>query len=458
MENQGKISVEEKNRAIAEQLVYKSDEWIASKSIAPYFLDVVWTEASEILESQNMNISEGGWTIKTTLNQAHQQAAEKAIADNMPENDLQVGLVSMDSENGFVTALVGGRDYSTNSFNRVTRAERQPGSTIKPFLYTAALENGYTPMTFKDVSQTTFTYDNGRQTYTPKNVNGQFATHEMSLAQALAISDNIYAVKTLQDIGYPKFRNILERFNLNATKKEAPSIALGTIETSLYDLTNAYNILSAGGESRSATTILSIENSKGQVVYEYKPPKAKQVVTEEDAYIMTQMLTGIFDDVFSDYSPATGVAIRPKMTHSYAAKSGTTNSDQWMVGYSPSLTAGVWNGYDQGKTLSTQIDMSASKQIWIEFMENVHRDTLNEEFTPPADVQGVVVDITSGKVANDACPSDQRLVYMKKEDIPTESCSSYWFDSDWFNSDSWSNSWDSLMDLLPFESFGNPFD
>ncbi len=101
--------------------------------------------------------------------------------------------------------------------------------------------------------------------------------------------------------------------------------------------------------------------------------------------------------------------------------------------------------------------MAASKQIWIDFMENVHNDTLNEEFTPPPGVQGVVVDITSGKIANDACPSDQRLVYMKKEDIPTESCSSYWFDSDWFNSDSWSNSWDSLLDLLPFESFGNLF-
>ena len=200
MENQGKISAEEKSRAMNEQLVYKSDEWMASKSIAPYFEDVVWAEASEILESQGIDISEGGWTIKTTLNQAHQQAAEKAVAQHMPETDLQVGLVSMDSENGFVTALVGGRDYSTNSFNNVTSANRQPGSTIKPFLYTAALENGYTPMTFKDVSQTTFTYDNGRKTYTPKNVNGQFATHEMSIAQALAISDNIYAVKTLEDI------------------------------------------------------------------------------------------------------------------------------------------------------------------------------------------------------------------------------------------------------------------
>ncbi|WP_431029036.1 transglycosylase domain-containing protein [Lysinibacillus sp. LZ02] len=456
MESQGKITATEKERGVSEQLVYKSDEWIASKSIAPYFLDVVWAEASEILESQNLNISEGGWKIKTTLNQAHQQAAEQAVANHMPDSELQVGLVSMDPHTGFVTALVGGRDYGTSSFNRVTLAQRQPGSTIKPILYTAALEKGYTPMTFKDVSQTTFTYDNGRQTYTPKNVNGQFATHEMSLAQAVAISDNVYAVKTLQDIGYPSFRNVLERFQLNSTKSESPSIALGTIETSLYALTNAYNILAAGGESLHATTILSIENAKGQIVYEYEQPKNEQVVTEADAYIMTQMLTGIFDPVFSDYSPATGVSIRPKMTHTYAAKSGTTNSDQWMVGYSTHLTTGVWNGYDHGKNLSTQADNSTTKQVWIDFMEAVHKGLPNEEFVAPSTVEGVVVDITSGKIATEACPENQRLVYVKAENVPTEKCSTYWFDSDWFNPESLENSWDSLLNWLPFELFKEP--
>lgn len=456
MEDQGKITGSERDRATQEQLVFKSDDWVASKNIAPYFLDAVWEEASDILESKNMNIREGGWTIKTTLNQAHQQAAEKAVAEQMPDSELQVGLVSMDPATGFVTALVGGRDYQTSSFNRVTLAERQPGSVIKPFLYSAALENGYTPMTFKDVSQTTFTYDNGRKTYSPKNVNGQFATEQMSLAQALAISDNIYAVKTLEDIGYGKFRNMLERFHLNTTKEEAPSIALGTIETSLYSLTNAYNILAAGGESREATMIVSIENSKGEVVYEYEPPKAEQLVAQEDAYIMTQMMTGIFDPVFSDYSPATGVSIRSRMTHTYAAKSGSTNSDQWMIGYSPNVTVGVWNGYDQGKTLSGQSDTGSTKQVWIDFMESVHDGMPNEEFAAPSDIEGVVVDVASGKIANDGCPNEQRLVYMKADDVPTEQCSTYWFNSDWFNKDSLEDSWDSLLDWLPFEAFRNP--
>lgn len=443
MGTQGKISDEEKARALKEELVFKSDEWIATKSIAPYFLDTVWNEASEILESKNMAISEGGWIIKTTLNEAHQKAAEKAITTNMPNNDLQVGFVSMDPETGFVTALVGGRDYSVSSFNRVTLASRQPGSAIKPLLYAAALENGFTPLTYLDVGETTFTYDRGRATYTPQNINNEFAKRELSMAQALAISDNVYAVKTLQEIGYDTFQNTLERFHLQASDETQPALALGTTENSLFDLTNAYNILAAGGKNQQATTILSIKNARGDVVYQHEHAPTEQVVSQEDAFLLTDMMTGIFDPIYSDYSPATGVSLRPRMTHTYAAKSGTTNSDQWMIGFTPSLTAGVWNGYDQGKTLSVQADMAASKQIWIDFMENTLAGTANESFTIPNGIAPATIDIVTGKLATDACPS-QRTMYLKVDQIPTEKCSSF----EIFEPDSWNNWWETL----PFEA------
>lgn len=444
MNEQGIITADEQTRATSQQVVLKSDDWIATKSIAPYFLDVVWEEATELLEKKNLSITEGGWTIQTTLNQAHQRAAENAVNNNMPDNELQVGFVSMDADTGYVTALVGGRDYSASSFNRVSLGNRQPGSSIKPILYAAALEKGYTPMSFLDVSETTFTYDSGRATYTPQNVNKKYAEHELSMAQALAISDNVYAVKTLEDIGYRSFRDVQKRFGLNYAEKDTPSIALGTTENSLYDLTNAYNIIAAGGEKRQATTILSITDARGEVVYKNEAPKKEQVVSEEDAFLLTQMMTGIFDPVFSDYSPATGLSLRSRMTHTYAAKSGTTNSDQWMIGFTPSLTAGVWNGYDQGKTLSVQADMAATKQVWIEFMETVLNGRSNESFTVPKGVEAVTVDIHSGMLANNSCP-DQRLVYMKTEDVPTESCSNF----DFFDTDSWGNIWEAL----PFEAF-----
>src|SRR5690606_7417741 len=139
--------------------------------------------------------------------------------------------------------------------------------------------------------------------------------------------------------------------------------------------------------------ILSIKNAEGELIYEYEGPSDEQVISKEDAFLLTHMMTGMFDPVFSDYSPATGVSLRPRMTQIYAAKSGTTVSDQWLIGYSPSLTAGVWNGYDQGKTLSTSSDMSAHKQVWIDFMEKVHRDKKDESFEVPDGIEGVMIDI-----------------------------------------------------------------
>ena len=209
----------------------------------------------------------------------------------MPDSDLQVGFVSMEPKTGYVTALVGGRDYSTSQYNRVTVTERQPGSAIKPFLYAAALEKGYSPLTFKDVSKTTFTYDNGRKEYNPKNVNGKFADHEISLAQALAISDNVYAVKTLVDIGYKDFREMLDRFGLNSSKKELPSLALGSggTESSLYNLTAAYSTIAAGGIHHEPTTILSIEDAEGNIVYENKDQKG----TKEQGHFETYSLKEI---------------------------------------------------------------------------------------------------------------------------------------------------------------------
>lgn len=449
MADQQKITASDKERAVSEEIVFKNEEWVANKSVAPYFLDVVWQEATEILEDKNINISGGGWVIKTTLNQAHQQAAEKAVTQNMPDSDLQVGFVSMDVKTGHVTALVGGRDYGQSPYNRVTQAVRQPGSAIKPLLYGAAIEQGYTPLTYLDVGETIFTYDDGKATYQPRNVNGQFADSNMSLAQAIAISDNIYAVKTLESIGYEPFQEMLQRFNLNYTEEDNPSIALGTIEESLYSLTGAYNTIAANGQKRQPTTILSIQDGNGEVIYEYEGPSDEQILTEQDAFILTELMTGMFDTVFSDYSPATGVSLRPRMTHTYAGKSGSTLSDQWMIGYTPTITAGVWNGYDQGKTLSVQADMSATKKVWIDFMETVHAGQPNQDFEAPSGVEGVVIDIETGKLATDACPK-QRLVYMKTEDVPTETCESV----ELFNRDGWDN----FLDLLPFESFKGIFD
>ncbi len=421
MKAQGYITESQKERALQTKIVLKAEEWADKKRVAPYFLDEVWRETEKILSTKGRHPAEGGWTIRTTLNPHHQQTAEDVITKWMPDSELQIGFMSMDPKSGDITALVGGTHYGKSPFNRATQAKRQPGSAIKPILYAAALENGFNPLTFIMPEKTIFTYDDGRESYEPKNVNGKFADHPISLAQALAISDNIFAVKTLEEIGYKNFQNMAERLGIEATLPALPATALGTTEVTLADMTNAFSRIAAGGVEVQPSTIISIMDAEGKVVYERKKTKKKQVISEQDAFILTHLLTGMFDPVFNDYSSATGLSMRPKQTRPYAAKSGTTISDQYLIGYSPSLTAGVWTGFDVGKQLEDAADQAASKKIWIEFMETAHRGQSAQPFLPPKGVTSVIVDVETGGLAVAECER-QRLMYVKDKDIPEKLC------------------------------------
>jgi len=424
MDSLDMVKSEAVDRARDEQIVLKNEEWKATESVAPYFLDEAWKEAERILAQKGRAIAEGGWTIETTLNTHHQKVAEEVVAEWMPENKLQVGFISMEPETGYVTALVGGSNYTDSSFNRVTQAKRQPGSAIKPLLYAAALERGFSPLTFLESEHTIFTYDDGRSQYEPNNVNGEFANHPITLAQAFAISDNIYAVKTLEKVGYKPFRKILDRLDVEADIQNTPSMALGTAEVNLKDLTGAFNKIANGGFDRKIQTVLSIKDSHGEVVFDVDPNEREdddRVMSADDAFILTHLMTGMFDPIFNDYAPATGLTMRGKQTRPYAAKSGTTLSDQVIIGYTPTLTAGVWNGYDDGQELQLAVDKQATKNIWIEFMEKAHQGVAPEPFKPTDGVKGVVVDIETGGLAIDAC-TKQRLVYVKKADVPTRLC------------------------------------
>ncbi|MFS0690521.1 PBP1A family penicillin-binding protein [Sporosarcina sp. 179-K 8C2 HS] len=421
MEEQGFITEVQRQRAVDVAVTLKTEDWKDMKRVAPYFLDEVWREAEQILNKKGRYPAEGGWTIRTTLDPHHQQTAEEYINKWMPDSGLQVGFMSMEPETGAITSLVGGIDYRESPFNRVTQAKRQPGSAMKPILYAAALEDGYNPLTFMSTERTIFTYDEGRSTYEPKNINGKFAGHPISLAQAIAISDNIYAVKTLEDIGYKKFNKMAERLGLDVKFQESPAVALGTSTVTLLEMTNAYNRLSSGGLEVEPTTILSITDADGKTVYEQPKKITKRVITEQDAFVLTHLLTGMFDPVFNDYSISTGLSMRSKQKRPYAAKSGTTISDQYLIGYTPSLTAGIWTGYDVGQQLTEPEDKAASKKIWIDFMETVHAGKTPEPFIPPKGVSGVIVDVETGGIAVNECPK-QRLMYLKEKDMPQKLC------------------------------------
>lgn len=252
-------------------------------------------------------------------------------------------------------------------------------------------------------------------------MNGKFAHRPISLAQALAISDNIYAVKTLEEIGYDAFRDVTKRFGIHAKILDTPAMALGTSEVTLKDMANAYNIIAARGEKTEPVMILSIKDEDGRDVYVREEKKPKRAMLEEDAFILTHLMTGMFDPVFNDYTPATGLSMRAKQTRPYAAKSGTTLSDQYLIGFTPSLTAGIWAGYDVGKQLTEASDKQATKQIWIEFMEKSLSGQPAEPFLPPKGVTGVIVDVETGGIAVSACEK-KRLIYVKDKDMPEKLC------------------------------------
>ncbi|MEK5067267.1 transglycosylase domain-containing protein [Sporosarcina sp. FSL K6-1508] len=421
MEAQGYITARQEERATNEQITLKNREWADTKRVAPYFLDEVWREAEKVLTAKGRYPAEGGWTIRTTLDPLHQQTAEEMIDKWMPDSGLQVGFMSIEAGTGAITSLVGGVNYTDSPFNRATQAKRQPGSAMKPILYAAALEDGFSPLTFLSTEKTIFTYDDGRSTYEPNNVNGKFAGHPISLAQALAISDNIYAVKTLEDIGYKKFSKMAERLGVDGKFPESPATALGTSLVTLSDMTNAYNRIASGGIETVPTTILSITDAEGKTIYEHPKMSKKRVMSEQDAFVLTHLMTGMFDPVFNDYSSATGLSMRQKQTRPYAAKSGTTISDQYLIGYTPSLTAGIWTGFDVGEQLTETTDKAASKKIWIDFMETVHRGKPAEPFIPPTGVNGVIIDVDTGGIAVNGCDK-QRLVYVKEKDMPQKLC------------------------------------
>jgi penicillin-binding protein 2D len=175
-----------------------------------------------------------------------------------------------------------------------------------------------------------------------------------------------------------------------------------------------------GGYKTSPVFITKVEGFDGETIYENKLKK-EQVLDPDAAFVMTHMLSGIFDPKLNDYSTVTGITIRKHATRPYAGKSGTTNSDNWMIGFAPQLTAGVWTGYDKGKEISLVEDKYYAKNIWVHFMEEALKDEPVKAFKPTNNVKGYLVNPHNGKLATKGCPV-QRFTYFIKGTEPTEYC------------------------------------
>ncbi|MEO2075669.1 MAG: PBP1A family penicillin-binding protein [Bacillus sp. (in: firmicutes)] len=393
--------------------------------VAPYFQDAVKNALRNQLHLDDRTIALGGLKVYTTLNLQQQDAAEQQVHQYVDSTSkIQAALVAMDPKNGYVKALVGGRDYEKSPFNRAIQAIRQPGSTIKPLLYYAALEQGFTPSSTMRSESTTFHFDDGQADYTPHNFNNKYADGEVTLAQALAVSDNIFAVKTHLFLGEDTLIKTAKRFGLSTKMTEVPSLALGTSGVRVIEMANAYSLFANGGKSVNPTFITKVEDFNGNVIFE-KENETKKVLDPAKAFVMTQLLTGVFDPKLNGYAKVTGSTVIKNITRPYAGKSGSTETDSWMIGFSPQLVTAVWAGYDIGKPLELTAEKTYAKKIWANFMEEALDGKTVKAFKPPKEgVVGVYVNPLNGKLATKDCPV-RRFTYYVAGTEPTDYCTEH---------------------------------
>lgn len=417
MVKNGYITEKEKSSALDETLVYVGKKNNDNLSTLMYYQDAVLKELKSINIIPESFIETGGLKVYTNLDMNAQKALDESIENNLKDNlDIQTSSVMIEPDTGKIIALAGGRDYSASQYNRATESKRQVGSTIKPFLYYAALENGFTPSTNFISEATTFTFA-GDKTYSPSNYGGKYPDKSISLAIALAYSDNIFAVKTHLFLGEETLVNTLKRTGLKEKVEAIPSLALGSEDLNIIDYTGAYAALANGGYKVEPYLISKVEDANGNVLYTKKPSK-ESVLNPSVLYVLNELLANTYAYDLIDYSSPTCVAIAPKLTKKYAIKSGTTDNDLWVVGYNKDVLMAVWSGYDNNQDLLSN-DKLYSKNIWADTVESYLRDKTVEWYTKPDNVVGVLVNpITGEPITN----NDQRkkILYYIKGTEPTE--------------------------------------
>lgn len=418
-----KIDESQYNIAINEKLNYVGESNINMTSGKLYFKDAVLNELKSIPGIPDFILTTGGIKIYTTLDKVAQDNLESSV-NNKDWGKLQVSSILMDPNNGGVLALIGGTDYNKSQFNRAISAKRQVGSTMKPFLYYTALENGFTSASSFISEKTTFSFSNNKK-YTPKNYNDKYANGPLSMGAAIAYSDNIYAVKTHLFLGEDKLVSISNRMGISNNLEAVPSLALGTEEISLLEMVNSYATFANMGNKVEGHFINRIEDSKGNVLYEFKTEK-NNILNESLVYILNEMLTYTYDKDFIDYNYPTLISLLPQITNKYAIKSGTTNTDMWIIGYNKNAVLGVWTGFDDNHQFSVTDNTTYHKDIWINVMENYLKNKDNSWYEAPNNIVGVLVNPITGEISRDDNKKKKMFYFVKG----TEPYSDYSYDLD----------------------------
>ena len=422
MLDNNKITNNDYTNALNENLNYIGINDINMTSGKSYFKDAVLNELNLIPGIPSSLLKTGGIKIYTTLDKEAQENLENSI-NNKNLEDLQISSVLMNPDDGAVLALVGGVNYNNSQFNRAISSKRQVGSTMKPFLYYTALENGFTSASSFISEKTTFSFSNNLK-YTPKNYNDKYANGPISMGAAIAYSDNIYAVKTHLFLGEEKLISISNRLGISNKLEAIPSLALGTEEISLMEMVNAYATFANMGWRVYSHLITKIEDSNGNILYEFKNDRTN-ILNESLVYILNEMLSYTYDKDFIDYNYPTLIGLLPKITNKYSIKSGTTDTDMWIIGYNKNAVLGIWTGYDDNHKFSNE-QATIHKDIWIETMEKDCYEKDNSWYNAPNNVVGVLVNPITGELSKGDDKKKKMFYFIKG----TEPFSDYSYDLD----------------------------
>lgn len=392
---------------------------------APYFVDLV----DETLESRfpDRDFQSQPLRVYTTLDMNLQRDAVEAVRIGIQETDqqwkrrskkygtgempaAQVALVALDAQTGEVRALVGGRSYGLSQFDHAT-AKRQPGSSFKPFVYTAALsgalsENGppLTAASMVEDEPTTF-YFRG-QPYEPADHDQQYAG-AVSLRYALAHSLNIPAVKVAEEVGYDKVARVARAAGLNVNIQPTPSIALGAYEVTPLEMAGAYTVFANYGNRLDTGFIRSIRGQHADSIFEWHPSR-KPAIDPRVAYLVENMMEEVLRS-------GTGAGARSRGFYLPAAGKTGTSHDGWFAGFTSKLICVVWVGFDDDRDIKLEGARSAMP-IWTEFMKRAHQHPEYRnvhEFAAPSGVVSAEIDSDTGELATPACPNVRSEVFIE---------------------------------------------
>lgn len=409
------ITKDEYEDAINEEIVIYGKKEKINLTTLMYYQDAVFKELKEIKGIPSTYIESGGLKIYTNLDLQAQTILEENINKTIKNDKLQVNSIIMDPTDSKIIALVGGKDYNKSQFNRSLNSKRQVGSTMKPILYYTALENGFTASSTFLSEKTTFNLAKDIS-YTPQNYGDIYGNKDISMGEAIAVSDNVYAVKTHLFLGENAMIDTAYKMGIKSKLEPIASLPLGTTELNIIEITNAYATLANEGIFNEPYLINKVCDMNDNVLYEHKNNPII-ALNNNYVYILNNLLSLTYDYDMIDYAYPTNISIRALLKNKYAIKSGSTDTDNWVIGFNKNAVMSIWVGNDDNSNLQAN-DYKYIKKIWANTMETYLKDKDNTWYTKPENIIGVFVNPINGELA-DINTKKKKIFYYLPGTEPT---------------------------------------